>query len=642
MRYARWIVWTSVFWCLVGGCSSEDSGQFLVADAAGQQGLTREEKATEQLEEVLALQGLTLVDAVEVGGHTGYLAQFSPPQGLVSSPKYCLILTGTPYSMGYQACYLRPEAAHGMLTDFMRRVGVGQLNMLGIGIDPDSEEGYLVFDQLYPVILDFCHDVEAYIPQGLREEMQGVVDGMHSRGYLDVTYDDVLVLNQGVDSTYYFLGAMLGKTLNPDDNRKALSALVSMLQASSTLGRSVQITDGQPQFVGLGRALLPRSGCNEFVVGGQATASGETYHGRDFMFSTGGIYQDAACVMVYLPDEGLPFVTVDPPGFVGHSTGLNAEGISIGMDVTQGAAFGADEGVGCMMIARQVLHGCRTLEEAVDTVRGTHRGVPWQYIVADDTPHPTYGCGAVIACGRDAPDFDGPDTLPAWEQWLLQGAPLALFGEEFCLGVDYTARLGDEKPEQGLMVRSARWIFPAQLKDTSLTLPINDANFPAYERTHLGVYFPDQIETCPDVVVATNHYILPRMRVTQFLPVVALIYALGPLPESVWRYETMVELILENHGGIEFFGDDAQYPARGSAGWIIDFLNTQRENWWFYRGQDQDGEPVEPLDREVEGHHVVMNNTKGELRGLFGRMTDPWVGVQLAPFEAWHAGQDPS
>jgi hypothetical protein len=58
---------------------------------------------------------------------------------------------------------------------------------------------------------------------------------------------------------------------------------------------------------------------------------------------------------------------------------------------------------------------------------------------------------------------------------------------------------------------------------------------------------------------------------------------------------------------------------------MIDFLNTGRENGWYYDGWEN-----------VEGHHTVMNNTTREMRSLFGKMADPWVGVSLQEFCSWY------
>ena len=42
------------------------------------------------------------------------------------------------------------------------------------------------------------------------------------------------------------------------------------------------------------------------------------------------------------------------------------------------------------------------------------------------------------------------------------------------------------------------------------------------------------------------------------------------------------------------------------------------------------------MNCNVEGHHVIMNNTKRQLKGLFGYMQDPWVGVDLGNFADWY------
>jgi hypothetical protein len=161
------------------------------------------------------------------------------------------------------------------------------------------------------------------------------------------------------------------------------------------------------------------------------------------------------------------------------------------------------------------------------------------------------------------------------------------------------------------MLRGAKWVYPG---------PIPTGN----PSDILSFCFPDQDETDPEMLLVTNHYIIPRMRFMQFIPIVQIIHAKGGLADSIWRYEAMLGLIQENYGAIDFFGDNPDSPAQGSAGWIIDFLNTQRTD--YYKHPDQD----------VEGHHVIMNNSRRELKALFGYMQDPWVGVKLMPFVEWY------
>ncbi|HQP31542.1 MAG TPA: hypothetical protein PLB81_09450, partial [Deltaproteobacteria bacterium] len=213
-----------------GGCSS--SSHDSPAPSAGgtetaESHANVNARSLAEVETFLSQRGLELVGAPvteQSSGYSGYLAQFTDLTPASAYPKYCMILTGTPYSMGYQAARLRPKDCHEMLTTFMLKVGVGQLETLGLSIDPLSTQGRAVYDTLMVPITEFSHDSESFIPADLRAEMQGIVDGMRDAGYPDVTYDDVLILNQGVDSTYYLMSAALGTTPSRTNNAKALKA----------------------------------------------------------------------------------------------------------------------------------------------------------------------------------------------------------------------------------------------------------------------------------------------------------------------------------------------------------------------------------------------------------------------------------
>jgi len=624
------IVVLGFFALILVGCSSgSDDDVFMGGGGSGEgEGIT--------VEDILASQGLTLVGEVTYDGDTGYLAEYQDLAKAPKMPKYCLVLTGKPFNMGYQAGYLLPDRTHVMLTDFIRRIALNELlGMLGIDIDPDSDQAKDIFKTFYDeAVKNYSGRVEQYIPDYLKDEMEGLVQGVRDQGY-DVDYNQVLLLNQGVDSTYFFLASLFNKV--PDDpnddwdaHEMALNLFSSILKKAGKQG--IANNGSKLSGLNLDTSSLMRFGCNEFVISGSATKGGQTYHGRDFMFGTGDVYQDAACVMVYLPDSGYPFVTVAPPGFVGQAVGINIEGLSIGMDVCQGAAFGKNPGVGCMLVARHVLQQCPDLSSAIDTVKGMPRGVPWIYVIGDNEIDNDYGCGVALEVGRSddmdpelGADFNGLNVLSWLQQALLYSSIDARDGILFNDNLD---DILPENPNDGIMIRRAKWQFPEEFKEWGMTFD----DPPDFSGLDLGVYFPPQREDKDDVVIATNHFILPRMRFTQQDPIVRLLYGAGPLAESVWRYDTMVAYITDEdkydfYGNIDFFGDDPEIPARGSAAWIIDFLNTNGENEWFY---------WKPIDQEVHGHHVIMNNTTKELKGLFGYMTDPWVGIDLQKFvEAW-------
>lgn len=632
------------FW----GCSSSSDDNIIPATGTSTGSGTGSEEVQVTAEEFLASQGLEIVDSVTIDGDTGYLAEY---RGKVSThedgngepithPKYCLVLTGKPSSMGYQTGWLRAEAAHAMLTRFLRVVGISQLNTFGISVDINSPEGEKIFDLLYDEIKTYGQESEKYIPGYLKEEMHGLVDGLNARGgYDDVSYEDVLALNQGVDSTYFLMSALLNKVPASGEYNWNIRAWELFIQMFALLNKEDDVNMDmlkKQEFPDLSNFDMPLFGCNEFVISGDITG-GEVYHGRDFMFSTADIYQDAACMMVYLPDEERPFVGVSTPGFVGQAAGMNDKGVSIGMDISQGMGYGQVPGVGCLLVARKVLQEAITLYDAIEELRDTSRGVPWVYAIGDDELDNEYGYGAMLETVRSddldpamenyqylglgyglGAGFNGYNLLPVWEQGL------------FTLDI---LNLSDDLPDNGVMVRGQGWIFPEYFEGRDMDFVKSEENperdpYGLYHQD-LDVYFQSPGEDSWDMVTATNHNIIPRMRLSQLHPIVHLIYGNGQLAESMWRNHTMVENITKyKEDGIAFFGDDPDFPDEGSAAGIIDFLNPRwEENRWFYGDN---------LDRQVGGCHVIMNNTTKEIRGLFGYMADPWVGVDLEAFTNWY------
>ncbi len=636
------------------GCASKSDDESVSSTGSEQAEITT-------LTDVMADQGLELLKEIELNGDKGYLMKYtgkysegvnSKGQSSGQFPKYCMVLTGSAYNMGYQAAMLRPEQGYAMLTDYMKRVALTQFGMLGINLPTEGETADEVYNIMYDTILDIVGLMKKDIPLNLRKEMQGFADGMQAAGYTTdpntgrkISYTHLLVINEAVDSTYFFLAAVLGYAKVTDDNKaiiaKCRSAFLNILakasNSSSTDDESLTelIQKAKENFASRGNQL--RFGCNEFVVSGNATANGETYHGRDFMFSTADIYQDAAAMVVYLPDEGYPFVTVSVPGFIGQSSGLNIKGLSAGQDVCLVSFMGKTPGVGSMFMVRDIVQRASNITEAVELVRNTTRGISWVYFVVSDEADSRYGHGVELSavCNqRDDEIGNGIDTIPSLLQSIYKSHTSIL--DE--LDADELTAGGDI--DRGVMVRGEAYEYPADDKFASPDFSLDEySSYTDYYNS--GFRFTAQKETYDDALAATNHYITPRMRMMQFDPLIDLIYAMsGNLAESVWRYENMISEISEYHGSIEYFGDNPDAPAVGSAGWIIDFLNTQRSYPWFYRDQNDDGTNEYPADVWVDGHHAVMNNSQREMRSLYGYMTDPWVGIKLQPFVDWYYGAD--
>jgi len=614
----------------------------------------------------LQSRGLKFLKKITVDNDTGYLYEFENKTAMhpdkYNETKRCLILTGEPSSLGYQAGYLRPVYTLKILTEFIQKIGLSQFQILGIKVKQGTPEGDKLWELLTAELKLYAILTDEYIPEYLKTEMEGVITGLqayaennwnndtdrekHEKA-MSLSYFDILLLNQGVDNFYFLLAALLNKVpegwtiptgedleYDPEDTAhiRALDLFIRALAINSGISkkRASEIFT-LPEETDINNFF--RAGCNEWAVTGDKTENSETFHGRDFMFSTKGIYQDAACVKVYLPDDGNPFIGVDPAGFVGHASAMNSEGISMGVDISQAAAYGHHPGVGCLLILRDTVQYATDIDQAIAHVRSLKRGVPWIYIIADDNS-PAYGNSVILECGRsDSMDIEkGYDWRGFMNlHWLRQLwflYPIMQLPE-------------NDIPVDGICERNAKWGFPKALKYLPAIDPDSWDTHPSFGRDNTP-YFHRQTEEWDDVVIATNHFIVPEMRFSQFYLPIQLIYGAGPMLESMWRYDFLLNLIEEisaSQDEMFFFdknidGSYADHPTYGSAGWLINFLNPfwknkndEQANIWFY-GRDNATEE-ELFKKEVGGHHIVFNNSTGEMRALFGYMGDPWVGLNI-------------
>lgn len=591
MRRYLWVV--LILSLMLSGCPSSDDDYIPPATSQGNQEIGEDQGEDDKgqgegYSDPFEANGLTIIDQVTIDNDTGYLAEDK-------NGKPYLILQGSFYNMGYQMGALMPEATFLMTTEYILEVAKG---VLGVS----KGDASFLYDFLQEELMILCYDAinSRAIPSYLIEEMLGLVDGANDAGY-DVEFDNVLLLNEGYDALYSI--AFTGKL-------PCMKKLEDLLKDFPGLSDFVRIQDGRVVFP---KANLPVFGCNEFVVSDGATADGSPFHGRDFMFHTGGIYQDVACMGIYLPDKGYPFVCVTAPGFVGLTTALNSEGLSMGVDVVVAGCTRSDPGLSCLLIMRDIIQNSSNLDEAIERMKVQDRGVSWLYAIADDEKSALYNntYGMIVEEGMSDPEFNGPDLLPDWEYWLLSGAPIPVGNDMVHLLPDYIGRLDEEPlPERGIMIRDQTWQFPAAFRDINISIPTEDGT------KHIGVYFPDQIETWPDVVIATNHYIIPRMRFTNFTPWISII---EDIFKSLWRYETLFGFMEGEYGSIDF--DTARD--------LIDFLNPNSvygDTGYYKPGG------------EVKGHHAIIDNKNLIMEALFGYYgpdpdhRTPWARVDLAEF----------
>ena len=124
-----------------------------------------------------------------------------------------------------------------------------------------------------------------------------------------------------------------------------------------------------------------------------------------------------------------------------------------------------------------------------------------------------------------------------------------------------------------------------------------DYEYPSWAE---NLNLPKQIEDKDDLVVLANHYIVPEMYLT-------ISYA---VEDSLWRYETLMNLILQNYGSIDV--------EKGKE--LVDYLHPP--NYGYY-GEDE--------NIPVAATRTLFDLSNLELWSLYGMYTDPWAHWKLEP-----------
>ncbi len=132
--------------------------------------------------------------------------------------------------------------------------------------------------------------------------------------------------------------------------------------------------------------------CSGFAIMNSATKDGTLYHGRVLDYAIDWGLQDHAVIIVYEPDEGIPFVNVSYAGFVGCVTGMNAESVSIGE--MGGGGLGHWQGMPMALLVRHALAHAETLDEALKVFEETPRTCQYFYVVADGKTNEAVGMEA--------------------------------------------------------------------------------------------------------------------------------------------------------------------------------------------------------------------------------------------------------
>lgn len=538
-------------------------------------------KSLQELEIAFAKDNYEIVHKTTFENQRGFIAHHKYAVNYESkAPKRAFYVEGSAYQMGYLMGTMAERDVDLMTNEFMNNV---LLSFIKVDVDPKKIP--VIWGILMDIVKNETKRVLPDMPEEYIQEMKGIEAGCKAvNPKTRVTFDRLLMLNSGFDTL--------------------LSNFYALNQLWEKYDLSVKDLD------------IPIM-CNAFSVFGEATKDGKHYFGRDFMFPPGDAFEYTAAMIIYRPsDERLPLVSVAAPGFVGSIAAMNSNGVAMGVDmVPSGGCDNNRPGINSLMMIRKIMHRGSDVNTALKNVVETQRGVSWLYMIADGQTDKS----VVLETGKSTDSLSAINFPPDELKWL------ALLPD-----ADFLKRFENQKHQKGLMVRWNDYKYPEKFQEFNNDLfwyhgkKINSKSWGEkgfINRKHTeqncpeAFYFAPQRESKDDVLVMTNHYVTPSMRMCAMNPMTIEI-SRNKANEVQWRYDELNSLILSNYGNI-----DAEKALE-----LIDFLSPERKHPDFYKNnkKSSDGKT-----QRIRGSVSLFDLKDKSVKTKFGFYADDWITITL-------------
>lgn len=587
-----------------------------------------------KLKAAFKADGYFIENYVETNGKYGIRAASKQAiNNCTRKPKLAYYLEGSPSEMGYQMGYLAEPEIALMTTIYVKVIPIDF-------IDPDLPEevkiiiGTILDDLLKPYVKKLA--ASTAIPQVYKDQIKGILEGCQTvNSHTKVTLDGLELLNYGPD---------------------VLCAIVY----EGTLPQEKGILPGQ---------LRTPWMCNAFSLTGDMVVPGNHFFGRDFMFATGGIFQDTACMIIYNPDstndyngiEALPSVVQSAPGMVGSVVSVNKNGVAMGVDMTPSHECNPDNvGLNSLLMVRHGVQYGKDADALVSRVKEATRGVSSLYPFADGST----GKGGVLETIKSI-DFNSEEQLAKFFYNIPFELPASRIPRDiyeiFCSelkkylpDVDFIKKHMQQfdNLKTGVFTRWSTYEYPAEYleKDEGLWKCFNDVFelFLGYKYLHEDALGPDgfidryigdknnfKIENnCPGTwyfaplrkynrykALVSNFFISPELRYTAMHYWTASLMLLsGYLDDVQWRYDELNSLIdkARKKGPID----------KSTARDLINFLDPLTGPFpGYYANSPRCSKHEDYII--IEGSVSLCDLKEKSIESHFGYYQDKWVTITL-------------
>ncbi len=591
-----------------GGCST-------IAAPAFDEGVFRLYRSTEtgkrliRLSKAFESDGFEVVRADTYNGRLGIAAEsrtaFNYDTG---RPKRAYYVEGTPYETGYlMGKMAEPEIARMM--DYTDRV---VFSFIGSKV---LEKMKLVQSILIKILHELSKKTWQQLPPEITEEIRGIYDGCRSRNpKTRVNMQRLIVLNIGID------------------------ILCSVIYSGKFFKRELEGIEPED-------FEIPMM-CNAFVACGES-AGGNCWFGRDFTFPSAGVFQDTCAYILYspvTPEDGsggvkndpvdgilaerrhapIPFLNISAPGMVGSIAAMNRNGVAVGVDMSPGANCDPGNiGINSLLMTRLCVQYGNSAEDAADLMAALPKGVSWLYIIADSTGR---SCIGEAGASWPEPDFtqyadEGFRPLLPDREFIASHASVpyrngVMFRwNDYRYPQDYLAfnrQLWDHWNKKN---KTGKVIIPDAFEKTGYISRAGEQNCPS------TFYFAPQREDSDDLLIATNHYIIPEMRCFAMHRWTRRV--IGKRVDDIqWRYD---ELNRQIHDRLAVKGSIGFEDAKE----LISFLAPYGKFTDYYADnpRSSDGKEI-----RIEGCVSVFDLKNRVVESHYGYYCDNWVRISPARY----------
>ncbi len=294
-------------------------------------------------------------------------------------PIYVARLKGSHYQMGYQYGYMMGDMIAGVWWTFVNYLSAeAQTVERGLNINL----GMLSY--LFGKILDLAWDqMEPYVPDEFKEEIQGIADGAKAAGYKNQYEVNGKLYTDPKTNFGTIIKRMIAisniSDLSEDDLMEMLRTIARGysrklaeyygLETDTTMSPPASVLAQQLKEAGIADLPVPRilSQCSFFAAYNHLTKDGHMIASRNLDWSNGSGIAKFKLLTIWTPDGEIPHMTIGYAGFIGALAGFSEAGIGIG-EVGSGSVMERLTGEPWVLKFREILGKAHNIDDAIKFV----------------------------------------------------------------------------------------------------------------------------------------------------------------------------------------------------------------------------------------------------------------------------------